>query len=68
MVLAAIPTITAQESDLLAILRAPGRKLSDSKVREMLGMDTDGAIRLYHGLRTKLGISAATSLRDAVRG
>jgi hypothetical protein len=58
---------TTQELALLAILRAPGPKQSDTKVRAMLGLDTDGAIRLYHGLRTKLGVSAATSLRNAVR-
>ena len=59
--------LTAQESELLAILRAPGPKPSDVKVRTMLGLDRDESIRLYHGLRTKLGISATVSLRDSVR-
>jgi hypothetical protein len=60
--------LTLHETELLAILRAPGPKLSDSRVRALLGLDTDSAVRLFHGLRTKLGVSPAVSLRDAVRG
>ena len=59
--------MTPNEARLLGILRMPGPKPSDAKVRAMLGLDTDAAIRLVHDLRTTLGISAAVSLRDAVR-
>ena len=59
--------LTPHETELLAILRAPGPKPSDARVRALLGLDADSAVRLFHELRTKLGVSPAVSLRDAVR-
>ena len=59
--------MTPNEAKLLDILRRPGPKPSDAKVRALLGLDAGAAIRLFHDLRTTLGISATVSLRDAVR-